>query len=123
MPRTRVILYRETDGTVPLLQWLDSLPEKIREKCLFRVRRLAILGHELRRPEADYLRDGIYELRVGFRSQNYRMLYFFHGTVAAVLSHGLTKEDRVPSKEIDQAIRRKEVFERNPVPHTYAMEL
>jgi hypothetical protein len=29
----------------------------------------------------------------------------------------------VPPKEIDQAIRRKEVFERNPVPHTYAMEL
>ena len=27
--------------------------------------RLAQLGHELRRPEADYLRDQIYELRIG----------------------------------------------------------
>ena len=123
MPRTRVILYREADGTVPLLRWLDSLSEKIREKCLFRIRRLATLGHEIRRPEADYLRDGIYELRVGFRGHNYRMLYFFHGTVAAVLSHGLIKEDRVPPKEIDQAITRKQAFERNPVPHTYEMEL
>jgi hypothetical protein len=25
------------------------------------------MGHELRRPEADLLRDGIYELRVSFR--------------------------------------------------------
>lgn len=123
MPRTRVLLYRETDGAVPLLQWLDSLPEKIREKCLFRVRRLAALGHELRRPEADYLRNGIYELRVGLHGQNYRMLYFFHGTVAAMLSHGLTKEDRVPSKEIDQAIARKQAFKRDPGPHTQAMEL
>ena len=123
MPHTRVIVYRETDGTVPLLQWLDALPEKVREKCLFRLRRLAAHGHEIRRPEADYLRDGIYELRVGFRGQNYRMLYFFHGIVAAVLSHGLTKEDRVPPKEIDQAITRKQAFERHPVPHTYAMDL
>jgi len=123
VPQTRVILYRETDARIPLLEWLDSLPEKVREKILYRVRRLATRGHELRRPEADYLRDGIYELRVGFRGQHYRMLYFFHGGVAAVLSHGLTKEDRVPPKEIDRAITRKRTFERNPAPHTYEMEL
>jgi hypothetical protein len=123
VPPTRVIVYRETDGTVPLLHWLDSLPEKVREKRLFRIRRLAVLGHELRRPEADYLRDGIYELRVGFRGQNYRMLYFFHGTVAAVLSHERTKEDRVSPREIDQANTRKQAFERNPGPHTYGMKL
>jgi hypothetical protein len=29
---------------------------------------------------------------------NYRMLYFFHRTVAAVLSHGLVKERAVPPK-------------------------
>ncbi len=123
MPQTRVIFYCETDGAVPLLQWLDSLPEKVREKCLFRVRRLAALGHELRRPEADFLRDGIYELRVGLRGQNYRMLYFFHGAVAAVLSHSLIKEDRVPAKEIELAIRRKRMFEQAPRRHTYQAEL
>ncbi len=123
MPQTRVIFYCETDGTVPLLRWLDSLPEKIREKCLFRVRRLAALGHELRRPEADFLRDGINELRVGLRGQNYRMLYFYHGAVAAVLSHGLIKEDRVPPKDIERAIQRKQMFEEEPWRHTYQAEL
>lgn len=123
MPRTRVVLYREADGAVPLLSWLDSLPEKVREKCLLRVRRLAELGHELRRPEADLLRDGIYELRVGFRGQNYRMLYFFHGTVAAVLSHGLVKEAEVPPKEIDWARERKKRFEKDPSAHTHEVEL
>ena len=123
MPQTRVIFYCEADGTVPLLQWLDSLPEKVREKCFFRIRRLAALGHELRRPEADFLRDGIYELRVGRRGQNYRMLYFFHGAVAAVLSHGLIKEDRVPPKDLEVAIRRKRMFEEEPRRHTYQAEL
>lgn len=123
MPQTRVIFYCEADGPVPLLQWLDSHPEKIREKCLFRIRRLAALGHELRRPEADMLRDGLYELRVGLRGHNYRMLYFYHGAVAAVLSHGLIKEDRVPPKDIKRAILRKQTFEEEPPRHTYQAEL
>ena len=79
-----------------------------------RIERLRDLGHELRRPEADYLHDGIYELRVGLRGMNYRMLYFFHGRVAAVLAHGLAKEREVPPREIKEAIRRKHKFELDP---------
>jgi phage-related protein len=82
-------------------------------------KRLRDLGHELRRPEADYLRDGIYELRVGLRGMNYRMLYFFHGRVAAVLAHGLVKEREVPPREIEEAIRRRRKFELDPERHTY----
>jgi len=76
------------------------------------------MGHELRRPIADFLRDGIYELRVRHGRVNYRLLYFFHGNVAAVLSHGLTKEKRVPPREIEKAIERKRKFEQNPQQHT-----
>jgi hypothetical protein len=65
MPETRVVLYREDDGTVPLLEWLDVLPARAKAKCLVRIERLRELGHDLRRPEADYLRDDIYELRIG----------------------------------------------------------
>ena len=50
---------------------------------------------------------------------NYRMLYFFHGRVAAVLTHGLVKEREVPPREIEEAIRRKQLFELNPQLHTY----
>ena len=110
MPRTDVILYQKLGGTVPLLEWLDGLAPKAVAKCRVRIERLGELGHELRRPEADYLRDDIYELRVWFRSVNYRMLYFFHGRDAVVLSHGLAKEPAVPTREIDEAIIRKEQF-------------
>jgi len=64
------------------------------------------------------LRDGVYELRIGLQHMNYRILYFFHGKVAAVISHGLMKEDKVPSKEIDKAVERKRKFELNPELHT-----
>ncbi|MBI4582365.1 MAG: type II toxin-antitoxin system RelE/ParE family toxin, partial [Planctomycetes bacterium] len=79
MPRTRVVFYREDDGSVPLLDWMDSIAVKAVAKCRVRIERLRELGHELRRPEADYLRDDIYELRVALQGRNYRMLYFFHG--------------------------------------------
>jgi hypothetical protein len=66
-----------------LLSWLDKLPTKAQDKCRVRIERLKELGHELRRPEADLLRDGIHELRVNLQGINYRMLYFFHRNVAA----------------------------------------
>ena len=118
MPTTPVVLFRDDDGSVPLLDWLDDLPAKVQDKCRLRIERLADLGYELRRPEADILRDGIYELRVRHQSVNYRMLYFFHGQLAAVVSHGLTKEQTVPPNEIDLAVKRKAKFIANPRKHT-----
>jgi phage-related protein len=119
MPKTTVVFYREDTETVPVLDWLDRLPAKAQDKCRIRIERLRDLGHELRRPEADFLRNGIYELRVGLGGTNYRMLYFFHGRIAAVLAHGLVKEREVPPRDIEEAIRRKRKFELDPKRHTY----
>ena len=120
MPPTPIIFYRAEEGRVPLLDWLDGLPAKARLKCLARLQRLEMLGHELRRPEADYLRDDIYELRASFQGVHYRMLYFFHKTQAIVVSHGLAKEREVPAVEIDRAIGRKLQFERTPEKYTFS---
>ena len=84
-----------------------------------KIERLEQEGHQLRRPEADLLRDKIYELRASLQGIHYRILYFFHGNVAAVLSHGIVKEDCVPPIEIDRAIQRRKNFEKNPKAHTY----
>jgi hypothetical protein len=78
MPETDTVFFADDDGTAPLLDWLDDQDRKAQDKCLVKIERLQELGYELRRPEADYLRDGIYELRVRHRSVNYRILYFFH---------------------------------------------
>ena len=119
MPKIDVVMFIEDDGTVPLLNWLDNLPEKAQDKCIARIERLSAMGYELRRPEADYLRDGIYELRVALQGIQYRILYFF-SEKQAVLSHGLIKESKVPSKEIDLAIERKVRFSANCLIHTYS---
>ncbi len=98
--------------------WLDSIPRKAQAKCLVKLGRLEALGHELRRPEADYLRHDIYELRVRFQSVNYRMLYFFRGRTAAVVSHGIVKEKDVPPKEIELSVNRRRLFEAAPKAHS-----
>ncbi len=64
MPRVEVVFFREDEETVPMRDWLDRIPMKAQAKCLVKLGRLEELGHQLRRPEADYLRDDIYELRV-----------------------------------------------------------
>ena len=119
MPRIHVVFYQEHPGAVPVLDWFDTLPAKAQDKCLVKIERLRELGHELRRPEADYLRDGIYELRVSLQGVNYRILYFFHGKIAAVLARGLIKERVVPTAALEEAIRMKQRFEQNPQAHTY----
>lgn len=46
-------------------------------KLRARIKMLQSDGRDLRRPIADTLRDGIYELRAEFGGINYRLLYFF----------------------------------------------
>ncbi len=122
MPKTELIFYRDDLGQVPVVEWLRELRRKDKKayaKCNARIQVLAQLGHELRRPMADYLRDGIHELRIRHGHVNYRILYFFHGQAVAILAHGLTKEDEVPNADIERAILRKEAFAKNPAKHTY----
>jgi len=120
MPAVEVIFYQDAQGKTPrLIEWLDALSPKARVKCLVRLKRLEDLGHELRRPEADFLRGGIYELRATYQGVHYRMLYFFHERKAVVVTHGVVKEREVPSQEIDKAIRAKSAFELNPAAHTF----
>jgi hypothetical protein len=101
--------------------WLRKQPQKVQIKCLAYLAQLEAKGHELRRPVADFLRDGIYELRPSCQGVHYRILYFFSGNTV-VVSHGLKKEREVPAVEIDRAIERKKKFEANPAAHTYKQE-
>jgi hypothetical protein len=122
VPQTKLIYFKDASGPVPVLEWLSQLrrrDKKVYAKCVIAIELLHQLGHELRRPIADYLRDGIYELRPKSGRVNYRILYFFHGRDVAVLASGLTKEADLPAVEIDRAIRRKQQFDKNPAAHTY----
>jgi phage-related protein len=122
MPQTRLLFFQDADGAAPVWEWLKDLRTgnpKAYAKCVVRIRRLVELGHELRRPEADLLRDGIYELRARLGTVNYRILYFFHGRNVAVLAHAITKEDEIAVVEINRARERKRAFAASPIAHTF----
>ena len=103
MPETDVRLFCTAEGTVPIEEWLRKLPKKAQEKFQARITWLRKLGHELRRPRADFLRDGIWELRVRYQRNRYRVLYFFYGQEAVILSHGFQKkESRVRDSDIER---------------------
>ena len=79
MPRTHVVSYREDDERVPVLDWLKELrasDHRAYETCVAAIERL---GSRTKKAGADFLRDGIHELRVRKGRMNYRILYFFHG--------------------------------------------
>lgn len=114
---TEVFAYQKEDGTVPLVDWIDGLPEKAQVKCIEKIELLEAFGNQLRRPHAAPLRDGIHELRFRYLRVRYRVLYFFyffHGKSASVLSHGTSKTDKVPENQIDLAIRRRLQVTENP---------
>jgi len=121
MPEVDVVFFADNSGRAPVLEWLAEVPPKVRDKFIVRVERLAECGSALRRPEADILRDGIYELRVRHMRINYRILYFFRGA-RAILCHGLTKEREVADQDIERASERRDAFAGDPEKHTFSEE-
>ena len=126
MPETAIRYFRDDDGTTPFLDWLALLQErdeKALDKCLYLLDQLRRFGYELRRPQADLLRDGVYELRTKVGRVNYRMLYGFIGKDVVLVSHGFTKEKEVPEKEIDRAIKRLALYQSDPTRYATTEEI
>ena len=125
MPLTQVLFFQDDRG-VPVRDWLHELRrtnQRAYAKCIARIHLLAQLGHELRRPLADYVDEGIYELRIRRGRVNYRILYFFHGRNVAVLAHALIKEGTLPRADVERAIERKRAFLDDPEKHTYEEDI
>ena len=118
MAKFEVVFYAER-GVSPPLEWFAAQPEKVQEKFRMLFDLLATQGNRLSRPYAAPLSNKIYELRVRWQNVNYRLLYFFHGGVAAVLAHGCTKEARVDPMDIARAASRRTRFLADPANHTY----
>ena len=123
MPQTEIIIYQESDGKVPIIEWLDTIPDKAKDKCIARIEMLQEKGYELRRPICDYLDKGIYELRSKYENVHYRILYAFAGKNIVLLSHSCTKVKEVPKKEIKRAVSNLGEYKKEPKAHTFIREL
>ena len=121
MAQAKVIFFKN-EKECPVLEWLETLPDKAKAKGRARIEGLTNMGYELPRPAADTLRDGVHELRWRLGRVQYRILYCFasHERNQAVLLLGFRKEDdKVENKDIELALKRINLYNTNPQQYTY----
>lgn len=104
-----LVFYKTDKGHCPVDEFLDSLSPKVAQKVTWVLKLL----QELDMVPTQYLKklsatDGIWECRMVFSGNTYRILCFFHGSGRLVLTHGFMKKtQKTPHEEILQAERLK----------------
>lgn len=107
----KLYYFEDINNKCEVDEYLDSLNIKNRAKVMAWIDKLQEQGNRLHRPFADYLRDGIYELRISVSSNNLRILYFFILKNQIILSHAfIKKSSKVPEREINKAIANREYY-------------
>ena len=107
----KIKYYKNNEGECPIEDFIKTLSKKEQEKVKAYLEYLKQEGINIRRPQADYLRDGIYELRLKLKEKNLRTLYFFCFENYIVLTHAFFKKTkRVPTNEINRALIYKQDF-------------
>ena len=93
MTKRTVTFYRTADGRCPVQEFLDSLPSKVAQKVTW----VLNLLEELDVVPASYFKklvgtEEIWECRIQFGSNIYRIFCFFAGNSVVVLTHGIIKK-------------------------------
>ena len=103
-----IYFFVDEHGRSPVEDAMQDLTEKEQMKVRAYIKILKEYGHTLRRPIADYLKEGIYELR----PQAHRVFYFFFLKDSAVLLHMIRKSsDKIPLSDINLCLKRKKETE------------
>ncbi len=80
---------RKLDYIISLLQTEDRLPEKF----------------------IKYIRDGLYELRISYSGNIYRVFFIFDKGAVVILFNGFSKKtQKTPEREIKKALRIKDEY-------------
>lgn len=99
-------------GQSPVREFIDELTLDEQAKVFAYIEELRKQGHNLLRPLADYVHDGIYELR----PKANRIFYFFFLKENAVLVHAIKKKTfKIMAKDIALSLKRKKFIEAHQV--------
>ena len=102
----RIVMYRKSDGTSPVQEFIASLDDKMQAKVIRTLDMLEQRGNRLRAPASKELDEGIFELRVSVAGNTTRILYFFVVGNTAILTNGFVKKTiKTPRYEIERAKR------------------
>ena len=100
-----LVFYRTDKGQCPVAEFLDSLPSRVAQKVTWVLRliqELDIVPRQYFKKLGDT--DEIWECRMVFGGNTYRILAFFHGSGSLVLTHGFMKKTpKTPAEEIRKA--------------------
>ena len=122
MPQIEILIYRADDGGPLFVHWLNSLQTTPVIAALPVWPSWKNMDTSCDGPMPRIPGRASTSLRVKYGRVNYRMLDFFHGRDAAVVSHGFAKERLIPPGEIKLALERKQDFERDSERHTFNTE-
>jgi len=107
-----VNFYRLLNGNSPVEEFLDSLTGKQAQKVLWVLQ----LIEELDVIPRQYFKklvgsEGIWEVRIQFGNDIFRLLGFFDGGTLLILTNGFAKKtQKTPPQEIALAVRCKEEY-------------
>ena len=103
-----ICFFIDERGENPVKEFIENLPLKDQARVLAYLDELKKQGHQMRRPMADYLGEGIYELR----PRDNRIFYFFFLRESAVLPHAIKKRtDKIPQGDLNLCHKRKKQVE------------
>jgi phage-related protein len=97
--------YQSITGQTPVEDYIESLDVKSKARLARTLNLLEEFGISLGMPYARYLEKQLWELRVRYGRNRYRIIYFLADERAFVLLHGFTKKTGpVPRAESRQLI-------------------
>ena len=103
--KRRIVAYRNY-----YRDFFESLDEGTKEKVLYG---LLLLKTQERLPAkfVKYLRDGLYELRIEWQSNIYRIFFCYDKGYIVILFNGFQKKtQKTPEKEINKALKLKQKY-------------
>lgn len=104
--------FQTPSGRYPVKEFLDSLDSKEAKKVAWVLR----IVRELDRIPTQYFQklpgtDDLWEIRVQFGGNIFRILCFFDGGEKLILAHGFAKKSqKTPGEDIDLAEKRKREY-------------
>lgn len=114
----QIEFYLDDNGHSPVKDFLKSLPVADRNKVFYTLNMLKTTGIYLREPHSKKIdsENNLFELRSQF-SNNIQRIFYFHFTGKTfVLLHGFTKKtQKIPKKELELAIKRKQDYIRRSI--------
>lgn len=106
-----VLYYVTINQNCPIQEFIDNQNKRNQAKILSFFSLLEERGPTLPRPYADFLQEGIHELRLKLQGKQTRNLYFFCFRNFIILTHAFLKTTgKVPKGEIKKAIKYRDDF-------------